>query len=116
IAWHQGQLFGWVNQLIGVLTAVGLVTLATSGFVLWRRRKPGSRLGAPRMEGKLPARGPVVAILLVFAALLPMLAISLISIYLLERLLLPHMPRFADWLGVPVPTRHTPASAGVMRP
>src|SRR3546814_4212405 len=40
IAWHEGQLFGWINQLIGVLTAAALFTLAVSGFLLWRRRKP----------------------------------------------------------------------------
>src|SRR3546814_3403235 len=39
IAWHEGQLFGWINQLIGVLTAAALFTLAVSGFLMWRRRK-----------------------------------------------------------------------------
>src|SRR5690606_10822180 len=38
IAWHEGQLFGWMNQLIGVLTAIGLIGIAVSGFVIWRRR------------------------------------------------------------------------------
>src|SRR3546814_7640722 len=47
IAWHEGQLFGWVNQLVGVLTAIGLIMMAVSGFILWRRRKPGDVLGAP---------------------------------------------------------------------
>ncbi|HWK54965.1 MAG TPA: PepSY domain-containing protein [Hyphomicrobiales bacterium] len=101
IAWHQGQLFGWMNQLIGVLTALGLVTLATSGFMLWRRRKPEKSLGAPRVEGESPAR-IVVAILLVCALLLPLLAASLVLVVLLERLVLPRLPRLADWLGVPV--------------
>jgi len=100
IAWHEGQLFGWVNQLIGVLTALGLVTLAVSGFILWRRRKPADALGAPP-PASIPARmGGVVAILLVLAALLPMLAGSLVALWLFERLALPRMPRLARWLGV----------------
>ncbi|WP_250890382.1 PepSY-associated TM helix domain-containing protein [Sphingobium nicotianae] len=101
IAWHEGQLFGWINQLIGVLTAIGLITLAVSGFVLWRRRKPADALGAPP-PASVPARmGGAVAILLVLAALLPLLALSLIGLWLFERLALPRMPGLARWLGIP---------------
>lgn len=100
IAWHEGQLFGWVNQLIGVATALALFTLAISGFFMWRRRKPGEALGAPS-----PARDParlkgVAAILLLLAALLPLLAASLLLLWIAERLILPHLPRAARWLGV----------------
>src|SRR5690606_30492024 len=99
IAWHEGQLFGWVNQLIGVLTAIGLIVMAVSGFILWRRRKPEDALGAPP-PGEVPARiGGVLAILLVLAALLPLLAASLTALWLFERLVLPHLPRLAQWLG-----------------
>ena len=108
IAWHEGQLFGWVNQLVGVLTAIGLVVMAVSGFVLWRRRKPDDALGAPP-PAKVPARmGGVVVILLVLAAMLPLLAISLVTLWLFERLALPHLPRLACWLGVPPRRRFAP--------
>lgn len=101
IAWHEGQLFGWVNQLVGVLTAIGLVMMAVSGFVLWRRRKPDDALGAPP-PATVPARiGGVVVILLLLAAMLPLLAISLAVLWLFERLALPYLPRLARWLGVP---------------
>ncbi len=101
IAWHEGQLFGWVNQLIGVLTAVGLVIMAVSGFVMWRRRKPEDALGAPPPASVPTRMGGVVAILLVLAALLPLLAASLLALWLFERLALPHIPGLARWLGVP---------------
>ena len=101
IAWHEGQLFGWVNQLIGTLTALGLMLMAVSGFILWRRRKPDDALGAPPPT-HVPARmGGVVAILLILAALLPLLAASLLALWLFERLALPHLPGLARWLGVP---------------
>ncbi len=100
IAWHEGQLFGWINQLIGVFTALALVTLAVSGFVLWRRRKPEAELGAPPLP-PVPAKiKGVVAITLLLAALLPLLAASLIMLLLFDRHILPLMPRFATWLGV----------------
>ncbi|MBB6425904.1 PepSY domain-containing protein [Sphingopyxis sp. JAI128] len=100
IAWHEGQLFGFANQLIGVVTALALFALAISGFLMWRRRKPDDALGAPP-----PARGTarlrgVAAIILLLAALLPLLAASLILLWIVERLLLPHLPRAARWLGV----------------
>jgi uncharacterized iron-regulated membrane protein len=101
IAWHEGQLFGWMNQLIGVLTAIGLIVMAVSGFVLWRRRRPAGMLGAPP-PARAPARiGGVVAILLLLAAMLPLLAISLMALCLFEWLVLPHLPQAAQWLGVP---------------
>ncbi len=100
IAWHEGQLFGWLNQAIGVFTALALLTLMVSGFVLWRRRKPEGRLGAPPLPA-IPARfGGVVVIVVILAAFLPLLAISLVALAVFERLVLPRIPRLAGWLGV----------------
>ena len=99
IAWHEGQLFGWINQAIGVFTALALITLMISGFVLWRRRKPEGLLGAPPVS-VVPARiGGVVVIMLLLAALLPMLALSLLALLAFDRLVLPQMPVIGRWLG-----------------
>ena len=100
IAWHEGQLLGWFNQLVGVLTALMLITLAVSGFVMWRRRKPATLLGAPPLPA-MPARiGGVVAIVLLLAAVLPLLAISLAALWLLERAVLTRIPPVSRWLGL----------------
>jgi uncharacterized iron-regulated membrane protein len=100
VAWHEGHLLGWFNQLVGVLTALMLITLAVSGFVMWRRRKPEALLGAPPLPA-LPARiGGGVAIVLLLALLLPMLAMSLAALWLLERLVLAKLPPVARWLGL----------------
>ncbi len=99
IAWHQGQLFGPFNQLIGVITALGLGTLAVSGFVMWRRRKPENRLGAPPIDARVRP-GTAVAMLVALALFLPLLALSLLLILLIERIALPRLPRLAQWLGV----------------
>jgi uncharacterized iron-regulated membrane protein len=100
IAWHEGQLFGWINQLVGVLTALGLITLVISGFMMWRRRKPVDALGAP-IAPALPQKIRGVAVIIVaMAILLPLLAVSLLALWLFDRLLLPRLPAFALWLGV----------------
>jgi uncharacterized iron-regulated membrane protein len=100
IAWHEGQLLGLGNQLVGVATALMLLTLVVSGFVMWRRRKPEGRLGAPPA---VPTRvRGIVAIILTLAALLPLLAASLILLWLVERLVLTRFPATRRWLGLAV--------------
>ncbi len=101
IAWHEGQLFGWPNQLIGLVTAIALLVMTVSGFVMWRRRKPANMLGAPPML-RHPARmGGVVVILLGLAIMLPLLALSLIGIFALEHTLLRYWTGARLWLGLP---------------
>ncbi len=56
IAVHEGQLFGWPNQLLGLVTAAGLVLLTVSSVTMWwRRREPGS-LGAQSPRPALASR------------------------------------------------------------
>ncbi|WP_188236804.1 PepSY-associated TM helix domain-containing protein [Sphingopyxis sp. LK2115] len=100
VAWHEGALFGIVSQLIGVLTALMLMIVAVSGFLMWRRRKPEDMLGAPPLP-RDPARlKGVAAITLLLAALLPLLAASLVLLWIVDRLIIPRLPRAAAWLGV----------------
>ena len=100
VAAHEGQLFGWFNQLLGVITAVGLLTISVSGFVLWRRRKPVRELGAPPPLPDARMGKTVAMITLLLAAVLPLLAISMAIIVLLERLVLRRFEPSRRWLGL----------------
>lgn len=100
VAAHEGQLFGWFNQLLGVITAMGLVAMSVSGFILWRRRKPVRELGAHPALPDARMGKAVAGITLVLAALLPLLAISLIAILLLEWLVLRRFAGSRRWLGL----------------
>lgn len=100
ISWHEGVLFGRMNQAIGVLTALGLMTLAVSGTVLWWRRRPDGVLGAPPPGiDPLRLRG-AMALLVGLALFLPLLGASLIVVALVEALVLRRVPPVARWLGL----------------
>lgn len=104
VAWHEGQLFGWFNQLVGVVTALMLATLSITGFLMWRRRKPGGELGAPP-PSLAPARlQGVTAMILLLALLLPMLAISLALVLLIEIAIVRRVRSLAQWLGFASPS------------
>lgn len=101
VAWHEGQLFGWINQLIGIATALMLVTLSICGFVMWRRRKPEGRLGAPPLPASSAKLRGVAILILVLATFLPLLAASLILLWVFDHLVIRRIPTVADWLGLP---------------
>jgi uncharacterized iron-regulated membrane protein len=96
IAWHEGQLFGWFNQLIGVLTALALMLMAMSGFIMWWRRKPQGSLGAPPASHVRPKRTGLVVIIAILALLLPLLAASLLAMWVIDYAVL----RVRRWLGM----------------
>ncbi len=99
IAAHEGYLFGWFNLVLGVLTCAGLILISVSGFILWRKRKPDSVLGAPP---PMPTRigFAVVAITIGLAMFLPLLAISLVALLIMEFVLLRRISGISQWLGL----------------
>lgn len=99
VAAHEGHLFGWFNLVLGVLTCAGLILISVSGFILWRKRKPDSVLGAPP---PMPARigFAVVAITIGLAIFLPLLAISLVALLVLEFVLFRRVSGIRQWLGL----------------
>ncbi len=100
VAAHEGQLFGWFNQLLGVLTALGLVLMSLTGLVLWQRRRPAASLGAPVPMADTRAGRVVGGVILLCALLLPVLAGSLLVLWLAEMLLLKRLPPVRHWLGL----------------
>lgn len=100
IAAHEGALFGWPNQVLGVLTTMGLVLLSVSGVILWWRRRDQGVLGAPR-----PALSPrlswgLISIILFIGICLPLFAASLVLVLLLEWLVLSRIAPVRNWLGL----------------
>jgi uncharacterized iron-regulated membrane protein len=100
IAWHEGQLFGALNQAIGVATAMALVAMSITGFLMWRRRRPHGVLGAPALPRERRRPMFVTIAILLLALYLPLLAASLLLLWLFDRLLPRLSPAAARWLGI----------------
>jgi uncharacterized iron-regulated membrane protein len=100
IAAHEGQLFGWMNQALGLLTAIGLELMCVSAIALWWRRRPSGVLGAlaPLPHSRVPALVFVVvgALGLVF----PLLGLSLLAVLFVERLVLVRIACCRNFLGL----------------
>lgn len=79
---HEGQLFGLANQILGTLAAGGVLLLAVTGLVMWWSHRPQGRLAAPQSDKSLSR--PVLVGTLALACLLPLLAASLLAVWLLD--------------------------------
>lgn len=100
VAVHEGQAFGWLNQLLNLLTAIGLILLAVSSIVLWWRRRPQGILGAPRAAAPAPFAVAFFALVAALGLFLPLMGISLLLVLAVERLVLVHLPGARRWLGL----------------
>ena len=100
VAAHEGQLFGLLNQLLGLFTATCLLVVSASAAVLWWRRRPGGVLGAPIPQGAPRFSAGLLAMVLALALLLPLLGVSLGVVAVLERVVLARVPPIQRWLGL----------------
>ena len=100
IALHEGRLFGWPNQLLGLLTAMGLLIVCASALWLWLRRRDPGTLGAPPPGVSARRSVPLLIAVVGLGVLLPLFGLSLVAVLLLERLVLRQVPAARDWLGL----------------
>ena len=101
VAAHEGQLFGLANQLLGLFTAICLVVLSVSAFLLWWRRRPEKVLGAPPyLATEKPLAFSFVLAVVVCGVCLPLLGASIIALRAIELLLLRKIPATRKWLGL----------------
>lgn len=97
---HEGQLFGWVNQGLGLLTTTGLTLVSISAVVMWWRRRPDGVLGAPPRLRTTRIPALLIVVLGVLALALPELGISMVLVLMMEKLVLRHRPTARTWLGL----------------
>jgi len=100
IAFHEGQLFGWPNQLLGVMTTMGLVMMSLSGVILWWRRRQANTLGAPAAESDSQVSMALLGCVVLLGIALPLFGMSLILVLLVERLIISRTSGLKRWLGL----------------
>jgi len=100
VAAHEGHLYGWLNQLVNLCTALGLIILCLSAVMMWWRRRPEGILGAPIPLGKPRWTFAMVAITVALGIYLPTMAASLIAVILMEKFVFSRIPSVSRWLGL----------------
>lgn len=81
---HMGREYGWVNQLVGLISCLLLVLTSVTGIVLWWRRRPSGRLGAPKRPKNYRMGATVLCITVALGVLFPLVGLSLLLILMLE--------------------------------
>ncbi|GGB25414.1 membrane protein [Sphingomonas metalli] len=84
---HMGNYFGRANQVVMLVPCIGIVLLVVSGVTMWWKRRPAGRLAAPPREGAARLGG-AVAILLAAGLVLPLLGLSILAVWLVDRAVL----------------------------
>lgn len=87
VAFHEGALFGWLNQVVGVIAALGVILLSATGGIMWWRRRPKGRLGTPPMPGDKRLALGVVTLIIVLGVFLPMAGLTLLAALTIELLI-----------------------------
>ena len=100
VAAHEGQLFGWPNQLLGLATAMGLILLSVSGVIMWWRRRDQGVLGAPRVLLSPRVSFGLISLIVLLGIYLPLFGASLLLVLLIEKAILFRIPAVRDWLGL----------------
>ncbi len=85
VSLHMGTYFGWVNQLLCAIIALGLCAMAVTGFVMWWKRRPAGALAAPRVPDVLPQMRTWKIGLVIFGLVFPVTGLSMLVVWLLDR-------------------------------
>ena len=91
---HMGTMFGLPNQIVLIITALGIAAMVTWGYLMWWKRRPttGARMGKPAPAGALvnaPGWGiaAVIAAAIGIGVLFPLVGASLLVFIALDALL-----------------------------
>ncbi|AKM02386.1 PepSY-associated TM helix domain-containing protein [Burkholderia pyrrocinia] len=92
---HMGRYFGLANQIVCAVLSLGLAAMAVTGTVMWWKRRPAAKLGAPSRErGTPPMRGWIAGLVLL-GIVFPLMGTTIVAVWLIDRLLFGHAARAA---------------------
>lgn len=76
---HMGNYFGRANQIVMLIACSGIVVLAVTGPIMWWRRRPKGRLGAPQPISQ-PRLRSLTLIVAGLCLIFPLAGLSLIVV------------------------------------
>ncbi|WP_175917410.1 PepSY-associated TM helix domain-containing protein [Burkholderia pyrrocinia] len=92
---HMGRYFGLANQIVCAVLSLGLAAMAVTGAVMWWKRRPAGKLGAPSRErGTPPMRGWIAGLVLL-GIVFPLMGMTIVAVWLIDRLLFGRAARAA---------------------
>jgi uncharacterized iron-regulated membrane protein len=89
IALHQANL-GWWNTALNVLFCLSVITMALSGVVMWWKRRPAGRLGAPLYPKSHRTPLAIAIIALAVCVIFPLTGIAIVAFAVIDFLLPRH--------------------------
>jgi uncharacterized iron-regulated membrane protein len=99
IAFHEGRLFGFANQMLGLIVCLGLIGLVISSFMMWRKRKPDGKIGSPAKSKDKKITRTVFFIMVAMGVIMPLVGISIIVVFLFDRFVLSKIKPLKAWLS-----------------
>ncbi|WP_246096137.1 PepSY-associated TM helix domain-containing protein [Paenibacillus sinopodophylli] len=100
IAFHEGTLFGLANQLLGLIACLGLILVCISSYMMWRKRQPSGKLGAPAKPKNNKITIGVLIIMLVCGAIMPLAGLSILIIIALDFVILRRIKSLRHWFSI----------------
>jgi uncharacterized iron-regulated membrane protein len=97
IALHQGE-YGLINQLLGLVLVVGVILFVFSGVIMWWKRKPSGKLGAPSLPENFRLLKGVGIIVIALGIFFPLVGISLLVVLVLDKLIIKRIPALQNWI------------------
>jgi uncharacterized iron-regulated membrane protein len=97
---HEGQFFGPLNQLTNLLLAASLITVCVTATWMWLARRSPGALGAPPPQATSALSWLLLPVVGGLSILLPEFFISLVVVFLIERLILRRIPGVRLWLAL----------------
>ncbi|MEB1528333.1 PepSY-associated TM helix domain-containing protein [Xanthomonas sp. WHRI 7945] len=84
---HLGQQYGTFNQLVLIVSCIGILLLCVSAALMWWKRRPAGGLGVPPLPADRRSLRGVLALLAIGGVLFPLVGVSLLLMLALDWLL-----------------------------
>ncbi|OJA89445.1 PepSY-associated TM helix domain-containing protein [Burkholderia ubonensis] len=92
---HMGRYFGFANQIVCAALSLGLAAMAVTGAVMWWKRRPAGKLGAPARERDAPPMRAWITGLVLLGIVFPLMGMTIVAVWLVDRLLFGRAARAA---------------------